>query len=201
MQASSTSSCRAVRVPWPQPLLLNRTACIAGLGAISRELAIRLLPFGMRLTGVSDGRAAAPGFDRIYPRRDIAVAASEADFLIVLTPYSARTHHLVDDTVLRAMRPDAVLLNLSRGGCIDEAALLRHLTEGHLRAAALDVFAQEPLPADSPVWSAPRLIVTPHVGGRSDIYHHQVLPGIRANLTAWLQDPDGLLPDLVMRPS
>lgn len=161
---------------WPQPLLEGRGVCILGLGAIAEALALRCNAFGMRVTGVSDGRAAVAGFARVYPRRALALAAAEADFLVVVVPYSPATHHIVDDRILSAMRPGAFLINIARGGCVDEDALLRHLAPGRLGGAGLDVFAVEPLPPDHPFRSLPHVIATPHVGGMSDSYVEQVLP-------------------------
>lgn len=165
----------------PQSLLLGKTACILGLGAIAEHLAGILHAFGMRVTGVS-GRQSAPGIDQVYPRDAINDAVSEADFLIVLTPYSKATHHIVDDAVLRAMKPSAYLVNIARGGCVDESAVAAALTSGAIAGAALDVFATSPLPKDSPLWDLPNLIITPHIGGFADCYHEQALPIVAANM-------------------
>ena len=184
---------------WPQPLLLDKTVCIVGLGVIAEALAQRCAPFGMRITGVSDGRAEVPGFACIFPRSRMAEAAADADFVVVLVPYSPQTHHLVGKRVLAAMKPTACLLNIARGGCVDEAAVTAHLREGKLAGAALDVFATEPLPADSPLWDVPNLIVTPHIGGMSDIYHQQVLPILAENLRAYAEGGAAALPHRVAR--
>lgn len=184
---------------WEQPLLQSKTACIIGLGSIAETLAERLLVMGMTLTGVSNGRNTAPGFSKIYPRSELATAASEADFLIVLAPYTKATHHLVDDKIIAAMKPDAIMINMSRGGCVDEEALAKHLTAGTLRAAALDVFAQEPLPETSLLWDAPNLIITPHIGGMSDTYNAQVLPIVINHLNAWTKGGATSLPGYVTR--
>lgn len=165
-----------------QPLLAGKTACILGLGSIAEHMAGVLAAFGMRVTGVSSGRAEAPGFARVFPREALAEAASGADFLIVLVPYSQSTHHIVDAAVLRAMKPSAHLINLARGGCVDEDAVQAALARGRIAGAAMDVFATEPLPADSPLWDTPGLIVTPHVGGFSDSYAEQALPILVANM-------------------
>ena len=170
---------------WPQPLLKGRTACVLGLGAIAEDLAVRLLAFGMTLTGVSEGRDTVDGFSRIYRRSELAAAAHEADFLIVLVPYSEATHHIVNDAVLSAMRPDTILINVARGGCVDEDALQRHLRAGSIKTAALDVFETEPLPSQSPFWDLPGVTITPHLGGFSDTYREQVLPIVIDHLEAW----------------
>lgn len=170
---------------WEQPLLDGKTVCIVGLGAIAEHLVRICAAFGMRVTGVSDGRTEVPGFARIYPRADLPQAVQEADFLVVLVPYGPRTHHIINADVLAAMRPDAWLINLSRGGCVDETALQAALRAGRIAGAGLDVFATEPLPSDSPFWSMPNVIVTPHIGGFSANYHEQALPVVARNLADW----------------
>ncbi|MGI9449910.1 MAG: D-2-hydroxyacid dehydrogenase [Geminicoccaceae bacterium] len=182
---------------WPQPLLYGRTACIVGLGSIAEALVERLLAFGMTVTGVSDGRSRVPGVARVYRRSELVIAAGDTDFLIVLVPYSAGTHHLVNDAVIAAMRPDAILINLSRGGCVDEDALTKHIQAGTIRAAALDVFEQEPLPKDNALWGTPGITLTPHIGGMSDIYREQVLPSVINNLNAWARGGGSALPDRI----
>ncbi len=184
---------------WPQPLLQGRTACIIGVGSIAEALAARLLALEVTVTGVSDGRSKVPGFARIYKRADLAAAVSGADFVVVLTPYTPQTHHIVSDAVISFMRTDAILINLSRGGCVDEDAVKRHLAAGAIRAAALDVFEQEPLASDSALWDATGVTITPHIGGVSDNYREQVLPVVINNLNAWAKGGGSALPDRVER--
>lgn len=173
--------------PWRQSLLQHKTLCIVGLGAIAQTLAGIAAAFGMRVTGVSDGRAEVPGFARVFSRADLPQAMAEADFTVVLVPYSPATHHLVNAQAIAAMKPTGFLVNIARGGCVDEAAVLAALQGGRIAGAALDVFSTEPLPEDSPFWSAPNCIVTPHVGGFSDTYHEQALPVIAANMADWVR--------------
>jgi phosphoglycerate dehydrogenase-like enzyme len=184
---------------WPQPLLLGKTVCMVGLGVIAEELAARCKAFGMRVTGVSEGRSQIDGFARIYRRADLRAAAADADFLAVIVPYSRETHHLIDAGVLDAMKPSAFLINISRGGCVDEDALLAHLKAGRIAGAALDVFETEPLSADSPLWPQPNLIITPHVGGMADIYAQQALPIAIEHLNAYAEGGAAALPNRISR--
>lgn len=171
---------------WKQPLLLDKTVCIVGVGAIAQTLAGLCNAFGMRVTGVSDGRTQVDGFAKIHKRAALTTAASQADFLVVLTPYSPATHHIINAEILAAMKPSAFLINISRGGCVDETALLETLRAKRIAGAALDVFATEPLPPSSPFWSQPNVIVTPHIGGFADIYAQQALPIVARHMTEWL---------------
>lgn len=181
---------------WEQPVLQGKTLCIVGLGSIAEYLANVCQALGMRVTGVSDGRRDAPGIDQIYTRAQMAVAAHEADFMVVLVPYSAATHHIIDAAVLSAMKPSAFLINIARGGCVDEDAVIAALDAGQIAGAALDVFATEPLPANSPFWGRKDVIVTPHIGGFADVYRQQALPIVAANLAAFAQGGVAALPNL-----
>lgn len=170
---------------WPQPLLAGKTACLVGLGAIAETLSKRCQAMEMRVTGVSDGRTQLDGFDRIYKRSEIDEAASDADFLIVIVPYSEKTHHIINSSVLAAAKQSAFLINISRGGCVDEQAMMDALDAGSIAGAGMDVFATEPLPQDNPIWRHPKIIVTPHIGGMADIYHQQALPLVAQNLNSF----------------
>jgi len=170
---------------WPQRLLFEKTVTIVGVGAIAEALAARCTAFGMTVLGVSDGRSEVPGFAKIYKRAGLKTAAADCDFLVALTPYDASTHHIIDASVFAAMPASAFLINISRGGCVDEAALLKALETGQIAGAGLDVFASEPLDASAPIWSAPNVLITPHIGGMSDIYKKQALPHVAHNLTAY----------------
>ncbi|POF27894.1 D-2-hydroxyacid dehydrogenase [Roseibium marinum] len=170
---------------WPQPILAGKTACIVGVGAIGEHLAGLLGAFGVKVTGVSGGRAEVPGFKKIYTRERLLEASGEADFLILLTPYTPETHHIVDARVIAAMKPTGILINISRGGCLDEESLIDALRADRIAGAALDVFARSPLPPGDPLWDLPNLIVTPHIGGFSDVYREQALPILETNVAAY----------------
>jgi D-2-hydroxyacid dehydrogenase (NADP+) len=170
---------------WPQRLLLGKTVVLVGVGAISEEMALRCKAFGMSVIGVSAARSEADGFDCVLPRSRLRDAAAMADFLIALVPYASDTHHLIDAAVLSSMKPSAVFINLARGLVVDETALIRHLQEGRIAGAGLDVFEVEPPRLDNPLWSMPNVIMTPRVGGMSDVYAEQVLPLVVRNLHAF----------------
>src|SRR5262245_5980485 len=168
-----------------QRLLAGRTVVIVGVGRIAEELAKRCQVFGMTVIGVS-ARASAPGFDAIYPRARLAEAAGKADFLIVLAPLTKENHHLIDAVVLDAMRPEGVVINIARGGVVDEKALQAALAAGRIAGAGLDVFQQEPLAPESPLWDTPNIMITSHVGGMSEDYAEQVMPLLIDNLHAFV---------------
>src|SRR5690606_2726951 len=103
--------------------------------------------FGMRVIGISSAARPLANFDRMFARDQLLSAVTELDYLVLLTPYSAQTHHLVDANVLAHMKRSAFLINVARGGVLDEVALVTALRAGIIRGAALDVFSEEPLPA------------------------------------------------------
>ena len=179
--------------PWNQPILDGRTVVVVGLGVLAEHLAERCKLFGMTTVGISSGRSEAAHFDEVHPRARLAQAAARADFLVLLVPYSKATHHLVDREVLAAMKPSAFLINLARGGVLDEAALIEALQAGKLAGAGLDIFSKQPLPPDNPLWRMPNVIITPNVGGRSDTFVEQTLTIVEPNLRAFVE---GRLHDL-----
>lgn len=171
---------------WPQPLLWRKTAVILGVGAIAEDMARCFKTFGMTVFGISRAERKLEHFDRIYLRADMNQAASLADYFVVLAPHSEENDRVVDANVLGAMKPGAYLVNVSRGGVVDEDALVDALRRGAIGGAGLDVFSDEPLPEDHPLWSMDNVVITPRVGGMSNVYVEQCLPLLSANLRAFL---------------
>jgi D-2-hydroxyacid dehydrogenase (NADP+) len=178
---------------WNQPILHGRTVVVVGLGILAEHLAERCKLFGMKTIGISSGRSRAPHFDEVLPREALTQAAARADFLVLLVPYSPATHRMINREVLSAMKPTAFLVNLARGGVLDEAALTELLQAGRIAGAAIDVFSTQPLPPDNPLWTMPNVIITPNVGGRSENFVEQTLTIVEPNLRAFLE---GRLKDL-----
>jgi D-2-hydroxyacid dehydrogenase (NADP+) len=184
---------------FPASLLKGKTVVIYGVGSIAAELAPKCKAFGMRVLGISSTTRTLPGFDRILPRSELVAAASEVDYLVLLTPYSEATRGSVGGEVFAAMKPTAHLVNLARGGVVDEEALMAALTTRRIAGAALDVFSEEPLPESHPLWAMDNVLITPHQGGFYDEYVNEALPVIEHNLRKFLAgDTDGMI-NLVRR--
>jgi phosphoglycerate dehydrogenase-like enzyme len=166
----------------PSRPLEKKTAGLLGVGLIAVALARRLKAFDMKVVGITSRNEALPDFDEIRSRGNLATTVRDLDFLIVLAPYTKDTHHLVDAGILSAMKPTSYLINLARGGVVDEAALLEALTSNKIAGAALDVFATEPLPQDHPFWDMPNVLVTPHTAGMNVEYVNRALPLIIENI-------------------
>ncbi|HEX8300706.1 D-2-hydroxyacid dehydrogenase [Sphingomonas sp.] len=171
---------------FPAALLSGKTVGIVGLGAIAEALAPRCRALGMRVVGITATPRPLESFDEVRARGDMASALSGVDHLVLLAPYSASTHRLIEARALAAMKPGGFVINLARGGVLDEAALVEALDNGQLAGAALDVFEHEPLPPGDPLWSHPRVIVTPHVGGLHDGYAQDMLALAESNLRRFL---------------
>ena len=178
-------------------VLEGKSVVIFGLGAIASALAPRCRAFGMRVIGVSSSVREIPDFDQVMAIEDLGQAAALADFLVLLTPYSPRTHHIIDAMIFARMREGAYLINLARGGVVDEAALLAALDQGQIAGAALDVFEREPLPGDSPFWDHPKVLVTPHGAGFHVGYPEQATKVVSDNLRRYLEGGVGALVNVV----
>ena len=147
------------------PALADRTVLILGYGSIGEAIEQRLVPFEVNVIRVAS--RARP--DGVHGADELPSLLPQADVVVVITPLTPATRHLVDGPFLAAMRDGALLVNVSRGGVVDTDALLLELQGGRLRAA-LDVTDPEPLPEDHPLWTAPGVLISPHVGGNSSAF-------------------------------
>lgn len=155
---------------WRQadPLRLHgATLCVVGLGDIGRTIAGAARGFGMRVVGVSRSGKKVAEAECVYKARDIRKPIAAADFVALTVPLTDATRGLIGAAELAAMRPSAWLINVARGPVVDEAALLDALRGKRLGGAVLDVFDEEPLPQDHPLWEFDNVVVTPHISGPS----------------------------------
>lgn len=158
---------------WDKPQHLEemngQLLLIVGYGSIGRELAKRAKAFEMRVWGVTrSGVGDLTLVERILPAAKMNEALPEADYVVISAPETAETKHLIGAAELAKMKRGARLINVGRGSLLDEAALICALKNGALSGAAIDVAETEPLPAESPLWMAPNLFITPHTSALSD---------------------------------
>jgi phosphoglycerate dehydrogenase-like enzyme len=183
--------------------LRGSTVGIVGYGSIGRELARLLQPFDVQIlaskrdvrhpkdTGyVPDGIGDPEGhfFHRLYPTEALRSMLKECDFVVVAVPLTEETKNMIGEEELRVMKSSAYLVDVSRGGIINPKALLSALQENRIAGAALDVFPEEPLPANSPFWKLSNSIITPHIAGQSAYYDARAMGLFVENLERYLNN-------------
>ena len=145
--------------------LAGSTLCVVGAGSIGQATAHRAKAFGMKVIGLKRHPGPVDDFDEIGGMDRLHEALGRADYVLLLTPLTQETRRLMGAAEFAAMKRTAVFLNLSRGGTVDEDALTAALRDGVIAGAGLDVFGQEPLASDSPLWDMENVLITPHVAG------------------------------------
>ena len=139
---------------------------ILGMGRIGQDIARKAKAFDMEVICVTRASApAVPEIDRVVPREKVDEVLPSADVVMIAMPLDASTQGFLNAERIALMKETALLVNISRGKVVDEAALARALSDGRILGAGLDAFAKEPLPAESPLWDLPNVLMTPHVGG------------------------------------
>jgi phosphoglycerate dehydrogenase-like enzyme len=164
---------RAAR-KWDQGLALDeltgKTILVIGAGSIGKELARKAKAFDMTVLGIRRKTGAVPGFDEVADRAMFGSFLARADFVVLVTPLTEDTYHLVGSAEFALMKKTSIFINVSRGDTVDEEALLTALDSGRIAGAGLDVFHEEPLPSSSPFWDLKNVLLTPHVAGVSPHY-------------------------------
>jgi phosphoglycerate dehydrogenase-like enzyme len=154
----------------------GKTLVIVGLGNIGMRLAALARAFGMRVIGVRRAARPEPGLaDLVVAQADLAQALAQADVVALTCPLTAETEGLIGAAALAALKPGGLLINVARGKVVDEAALVAALAGGRVRAAGLDCFPEEPLPAESAFWVLPNVLITPHTAGETERYEENVV--------------------------
>jgi phosphoglycerate dehydrogenase-like enzyme len=191
-----------LRGPLPRRELRRATIGIIGYGSLGQEIGRLAHAFGMHVLGVNrtgvfgtggyvvPELADQPGTepDELYPIDALFKVLPRCDYVVLTVPYTPATHRLIDKAALQMMKPEAVLVNVSRGTVVDEPALIQALQGGSIAGAALDVFEQEPLPSDSPLWQMDNVIISPHVSGWTPRYDVRATDLFLENVKLYLQD-------------
>ncbi len=187
-QQSRTWGQQAMWEDRPRPReVTGATLALVGMGSIGREIVTRAAALGMRVIAVREHPERGPaGAHAVHGPAELDRVLAEADFVIIATPLTSTTQGLFNAARLARMKPDAYLINVSRGPIVDEPALAEALRNRTIAGAALDVFNAEPLPPDSPLWSLDNLLITPHTAAVTERLwerHHAL---IRENLQLYL---------------
>lgn len=172
------------RVVWP--LLHGKTAVILGTGISGTAIAKGLTALGLITTGVTRTPRKIDAFEKTVAIDQLTQAAAQADYLINVMPGGTANKNLIGADIFRAMKPSAYFINVGRGDSVDEVALIEALHSKEIAGAALDVFRVEPLPGDDPLWRAPNIFLTPHIGGFFAEYPEHVTPLIAENLRCFI---------------
>lgn len=183
--------------------LRHSTVGILGYGSIGRQVARLLQPFGANVLAAKKdvmhpedsgyhrenmGDPHGDFFNRLYPIEALHSFLGECDFVVVALPLTEDTHHILDAAAFRAMKETAYLVNIGRGGLIDEGALIQALNEKQIGGAALDVFEKEPLSKESPLWDFDNVIISPHVSGLSLHMQEETLDLFLENLNRYIAE-------------
>ena len=163
--------------------LFGKTVLIIGVGNIGQECARRFKAFGTRVLGADIFDSKCEFLDEFFYMDSLASALKLCDVAVLCLPLTEKTEHIINEETLGYLKDDAVLINISRGKVINEADLVKTLQQGRLSGVALDVFESEPLSPQSPLWSIPRVYISPHNSFASDCVNHRLFEVIYKNLT------------------
>lgn len=171
-------------LPYATEAVADKRLVIVGLGSIGSALAASAAQLGFRVHGVKRRPCAVPAVERVVAPEEAELLLPAADAVVLCLPLTAQTRGFFDARLLALLPPHAVLVNVSRGAVLDEAALQARLRAGQLRGAALDVLSDEPLTGESRLWECPGLIITPHVAGYTPDYLEPVVDSLLEALRA-----------------
>jgi D-2-hydroxyacid dehydrogenase (NADP+) len=158
--------------PYERPFTVeNERLCVVGLGTLGRGIATRADALGMDVVGVRRSQESVPGVSEIYHPDDLHDAIDGARFVAIAVPHTPETEGMFSVPEFGRMRDDAYLINVARGPIVDEDALVDALEGGDIAGAGLDVFEEEPLPEDSPLWNFDEVIISPHRASATNRYH------------------------------
>ncbi|SIQ69799.1 D-2-hydroxyacid dehydrogenase (NADP+) [Haladaptatus litoreus] len=171
------------RPDWNEPFTLqHEPVCVVGLGTLGQGIAKRADAIGMHVTGVRRSAESVPHVREVYANDDLHDAISEARFVALATPLTDATEGLMGAAEFEAMREDAYFINVARGKCADQNALISALESAEIAGAALDVFEEEPLPEESPLWEMDEVVVTPHAAAAEIDYYNHIAELVRENV-------------------
>ena len=151
----------------PYRSIKNRLIGICGLGSIGKHLAQTANHFGLRVWGYKKEPENVQGVEQVFTESNFREFLSGPDYIVITLPSTPATYHLFDQAAISSMKSSAVLINIGRGNVVSEAALIQALQDKTIGGAILDVFEEEPLPEESPLWHLPNVFITPHISGYS----------------------------------
>lgn len=175
---------------WVMKQVHEQTVLVVGLGGIGKETARLAKALGAYVLGTKRQPQPVEHVDEVHPTADLAELVSRADAIVFTLPGTAATDGLYGEELIAATKPGAVIINVGRGTVIDEPSLIKGLDSGHLASAFLDVFAVEPLPTESPLWTMPQVIIAPHTAALSPHEDRRIAELFATNLRHLLDGKD-----------
>jgi phosphoglycerate dehydrogenase-like enzyme len=172
----------------PKPSeIVDATVCVIGMGSIGREFARRAVALGMKVIAVREHpELGGEGVERVVGISELDTVLPLADYIVLAAPLTPRTRDLINEQRLKLLKGSCYLVNVSRGPLIDDTALIRALRDHNIGGAALDVFVEEPLPADSPYWDLENVLITPHTAAITEKLWHRHYDLLASNLRRFI---------------
>lgn len=180
----------------PQNEIFGATVGILGLGSIGQEVAKKASLMGMRVIGIKNSPDTIPYVEKVVSIEEIEMIFKESDYIINLLPETHKTQKIIDKSLFSIMKKEACLINMGRGGTVNEEDMIEALQTGAIRGLVSDVFETEPLPEDSPLWKMENVVITPHMCGESMKYMEKFMPILQNNLRVY-QGGNGNMINLV----
>ncbi|UCH08182.1 MAG: D-2-hydroxyacid dehydrogenase, partial [Deltaproteobacteria bacterium] len=184
---------------WPGRLLWQKKVAILGIGVVGQAIAEKCKAFGMTVYGIDTVKREVQAVDHFLGPEQLTEVLGEVDYFVNVVPLTPETKKMVGAKEFSAMKPSAFYISAGRGDTVDEEALIEALSTGKIAGAGMDVFSTEPLPKESPLWGMKNVIITPHIGGLSDVYIDQMLPIFEENLRRFLRGERRNLVNLIER--
>lgn len=167
--------------------LAGKTMLIVGAGKIGVQLGNVAKAFHMHTIGINRSGRHIENMDEQFTQKELAEIIHKGDIVVNILPLTKETHHLYDQSLFSKMKDGVIFINVGRGESVDTSALMKAINDGKVRCAGLDVFEEEPLPSDHPLWDYEQVLMTPHIAGRVESYPKYIFPLFMKNLKAYLQ--------------
>lgn len=174
----------------PQNEIFGKKLGIIGLGSIGMEIAKKASILGMEIYGVKSSEDEIPGIKKVYTLKDLKILTEKCDYIINLLPHTAETDKVIDEEIFNSMKKESCMINMGRGGTVNEDHLHKALSEKKFRLYISDVFQEEPLPEESNLWELENIVITPHICGPSTNYMKKAYPIIKENISRYLNNKE-----------
>lgn len=175
--------------PYDRPFTLeNERVCVVGLGTIGEAIATRCDALGMDVVGVRRSEESVPGVSKLFSPDRLLEAIEDARFVVLTVPQTPETTNMIGEAEFERMGEGSYLINVARGAVVDEDALIEALEADEIAGAGLDVFEEEPLPAESPLWDFEEVIIAPHKGSATNRYHLDLADLLKENVRRYRSD-------------